>query len=270
MKLVVEVTTCTSERTGIGYYTEHLVDALIATAAPGDEVALIGNRELAPLPAEKWAGRVRTDGAQVRYVWMQRDAGRMIEEAGADFALFPNYLAPLASPCPYVNVVHDLALIRTPQFFNARKRLLVRPLLLEPAQDVLEVTFFPEHQADRINPLVPGVRLIVAARRSGRPRLFTLDAASDRLVPLPATADRPARFPAVSPDGRWLAYAEEEGGGWQLTLLELATGLRRRLMDADCNAVTPIWQSDSQTLVYASDCGRGVGQTALYRVTTAR
>jgi glycosyltransferase involved in cell wall biosynthesis len=129
MKLVVEVTTCTSERTGIGYYTEHLVDALIATAAPGDEVALIGNRELAPLPAEKWAGRVRTEGAQIRYVWMQRDAGRMIEEAGADFALFPNYLAPLASPCPYVNVVHDLALIRTPQFFNARKRLLVRPLL---------------------------------------------------------------------------------------------------------------------------------------------
>ena len=48
---------------------------------------------------------------------------------GADFALFPNYLAPLAPPCPYVNVVHDLALIRTPQFFNARKRALMRPLL---------------------------------------------------------------------------------------------------------------------------------------------
>ena len=53
----------------------------------------------------------------------------MLEEAGADFALFPNYLAPLAAPCPYVNVVHDLALIRTPQFFNTRKRALVRPLL---------------------------------------------------------------------------------------------------------------------------------------------
>jgi glycosyltransferase involved in cell wall biosynthesis len=139
MKLVVEVTTCTSERTGIGYYTEHLVDALIATAAPGDEVALIGNRELAPLPAEKWAGRVRTDGARIRYIWMQRDAGRMIEEVGADFALFPNYLAPLVSPCPYVNVVHDLALIRTPQFFNARKRLLVRPLLPVVARGAVAV-----------------------------------------------------------------------------------------------------------------------------------
>jgi glycosyltransferase involved in cell wall biosynthesis len=129
MKLAVEVTTCTSERTGIGYYTEHLVDALIATAASGDEVALIGNRALAPGAAEKWAGRVRTDGARIRYVWMQRDAGRLLREAGADFAVFPNYLAPLVCPCPYLNIVHDLALIRTPQFFNTRKRLLVRPLL---------------------------------------------------------------------------------------------------------------------------------------------
>jgi Glycosyltransferase family 87/WD40-like Beta Propeller Repeat len=129
--------------------------------------------------------------------------------------------------------------------------------ILAPAQNVLEVAFFPDD---------PNVRIIVAARPSGRPRLFTVDAASGRLLPLPAAADRPARFPAVSPDGRWLAYAEEDGGGWQLTLLDLATGVRHRLTDADCNAVAPAWQSDSRTLVYASDCGRGVGQTALYRV----
>jgi len=139
MKLAVEVTTCTAERTGVGYYTEHLVDALIATARPGDEVTLIGNRALAPAAAEKWAGRLRTGGAQLRYLWMQRDAGRMLEEAGADFALFPNYLAPLAAPCPYVNVIHDLALIRTPQFFNARKRALVRPLLPVVARGAVAV-----------------------------------------------------------------------------------------------------------------------------------
>jgi hypothetical protein len=133
-----------------------------------------------------------------------------------------------------------------------------RPIV-DAAQDVLEVAFFPESP-----------RIIVAARPSGRPRLFTRDTTSGRLVPLPGADDRPARFPAVSPDGRWLAYAEEDGGGWQLTVLELATGVRRRLTDADCNAVTPAWQSDSRTLVYASDCGRGVGQTALYRVTATR
>ena len=139
MKLGVEVTTCTAERTGVGYYTEHLVDALIATAPPGDEVTLIGNRPLAPATSHKWSGRLRTGGVGLRYLWMQRDAGRMLEEAGADFALFPNYLAPLAPPCPYVNVVHDLALIRTPQFFNARKRALMRPLLPVVARGAVAV-----------------------------------------------------------------------------------------------------------------------------------
>ena len=29
MRLAIEITTCTSSRTGVGYYTEHLVDALL-------------------------------------------------------------------------------------------------------------------------------------------------------------------------------------------------------------------------------------------------
>jgi hypothetical protein len=144
-----------------------------------------------------------------------------------------------------------------------------RPIV-DPAQDVLEVAFFPVDPGILENGRAQSDRIVVAARPSGRPHLFTRDATSGRLVPLPGVDDRPARFPAVSPDGRWLAYAEEDGGGWQLTVLELATGVRRRLTDADCNAVTPAWQSDSRTLVYASDCGRGVGQTALYRLTAVR
>ncbi len=74
MRLAVEITTCTPQRAGIGYYTEHLVDGLLATCAPGDEVVLIGNRKLGPDVTEKWAGRLRIGGAPVRYLWMQTDA----------------------------------------------------------------------------------------------------------------------------------------------------------------------------------------------------
>ena len=129
MRLAVEITTCTPQRAGIGYYTEHLVDGLLATCGPGDEVILIGNRKLGLDVTEKWAGRLRIGGVPVRYIWMQSDAPRMLRDVGADFAVFPNYLAPLGSPCPYLNIVHDLALIRTPEFFNTRKRLMVRALL---------------------------------------------------------------------------------------------------------------------------------------------
>jgi len=160
MRLAVEITTCTPQRAGIGYYTEHLVDGLLATCAPGDEVVLIGNRKLGPDVSQKWAGRLRIGGAPVRYVWMQTDAPRMLRDVGADFAVFPNYLAPLGAPCPYINIVHDLALIRTPEFFNTRKRLLVRALLPIVSQsaaavgtvseasrrDVVSMLSIPEHR----------------------------------------------------------------------------------------------------------------------------
>jgi glycosyltransferase involved in cell wall biosynthesis len=160
MRLAVEITTCTAQRAGIGYYTEHLVDALLATRAPGDEVVLIGNRKLGLDITEKWGARLRIGGAPVRYLWMQADASRLLREVGADFAVFPNYLAPLVSPCPYLNIVHDLALVRTPEFFNLRKRLLVQALLPIVAQaaagvgtvseasrrDVVAMLSVPEHR----------------------------------------------------------------------------------------------------------------------------
>ncbi len=68
----------------------------------------------------------------------------------------------------------------------------------------------------------------------------------------------------MSPDGRWLAYAEREHGNWQLWILALAGGgERRRLTNADCNTISPAWRPDSKTLIYASDCGRGFTLTAL-------
>jgi glycosyltransferase involved in cell wall biosynthesis len=129
MRVAVEVSTCTAERSGIGYYTEHLVDALLATRAPGDDVVLVSNGKPAPELFERWAPWLRVGGFPVRAVWMQRDAGRMLADAGADFAVFPNYLAPLVVPCPFVNVVHDLAIIRMPRFFDLPKLALQRPLL---------------------------------------------------------------------------------------------------------------------------------------------
>src|SRR4051794_16137339 len=160
MKLAVEVTTCTEGRAGIGYYTEHLVDALLATRRPGDDLALIGNASLAPEPSRKWAGLLHLGGASVRYFWMQAHAPKLLAVAGADFAVFPNYLAPLGAPCPYLNVVHDLALFRTPEYFTLRKQALLRPLLPIVAQsavavgtvseasrrDVISVLGVPEHR----------------------------------------------------------------------------------------------------------------------------
>jgi glycosyltransferase involved in cell wall biosynthesis len=129
MRLAVEVTTCTAARAGIGYYTEHLVDALLATRPPADELALLSNRMPAPELAARWSAHLRVGGLPVRAAWMQANVPRMLTEAGADVALFPNYVAALASPCPYITVVHDLSLLRMPELFTLRKRAVMRPML---------------------------------------------------------------------------------------------------------------------------------------------
>jgi glycosyltransferase involved in cell wall biosynthesis len=129
MRLAVEVSTCSAERTGIGYYTEHLVDGLLSTRAPGDDVVLISNGKPAAELVDRWQRYMHTGGVPVRSIWMQRDAARLLDEAGAGFAVFPNYLAPIGLRCPFVNVVHDLAIIRTPAFFNLSKLALQRSLL---------------------------------------------------------------------------------------------------------------------------------------------
>jgi glycosyltransferase involved in cell wall biosynthesis len=129
MRLAVEVSTCSAERTGIGYYTEHLVDGLLATRAPSDDVVLISNGKPAAELVDRWQRYLHTGGVPVRSIWMQRDAPRLLAEVGAGFAVFPNYLAPIGVRCPFVNVVHDLAIIRTPAFFNFSKLALQRSLL---------------------------------------------------------------------------------------------------------------------------------------------
>jgi glycosyltransferase involved in cell wall biosynthesis len=129
MRLAVEVTTCTPLRAGIGYYTEHLVDALLQTRAPDDELVLVSNRLPAEELARRWAPHLAVGGGRIRAVWLQTDAVRMLADRAVDVAVFPNYIVPLAAPCPTISVVHDLAVYRTPELFTWRKRAVTRALL---------------------------------------------------------------------------------------------------------------------------------------------
>ncbi len=74
-----------------------------------------------------------------------------------------------------------------------------------------------------------------------------------------------ARYPAVSPDGRWMAYSRMVRGNWNLSLMDLQSGVVRELANAECNTIEPAWEPDSKTIVYSSDCGRALWFTAVSR-----
>ncbi len=74
-----------------------------------------------------------------------------------------------------------------------------------------------------------------------------------------------SRYPALSPDGRWMAYSRLDEGVWNLWLRDESTGATRRIADVPCNQIQSAWEDDSKTLLYSSDCGRSLWFTAISR-----
>ncbi|HEY1214883.1 MAG TPA: glycosyltransferase 87 family protein, partial [Bryobacteraceae bacterium] len=69
----------------------------------------------------------------------------------------------------------------------------------------------------------------------------------------------------VSPDRKWLAFTRPSSGTTQVWLRKLDGGQLTRLTGGNCNSFAPAWELDSEALLFASDCGRGLGLPALYR-----
>jgi hypothetical protein len=101
------------------------------------------------------------------------------------------------------------------------------------------------------------------AASAGRkmPQLYLTDATHSN-EPLGLTE---TRYPALSPDGVWLAYSQLEDGVWNLWVRNENTGATRRVGNVPCNQIEPSWESDSKTVLYATDCGRSLWFTAIAR-----
>jgi glycosyltransferase involved in cell wall biosynthesis len=129
MRIVFDGTTLRPRRTGVGYYTEHLLHHL-ALEAPEEELIVVSNRPIdttTPLPA-----RVRVAGAALRaprIVWMQTLAARALHQLRPDVVHFTNGMLPLLSSTPSVVTIHDMSLTLFPQFHPPRRVLLNRPLV---------------------------------------------------------------------------------------------------------------------------------------------
>ena len=102
----------------------------------------------------------------------------------------------------------------------------------------------------------------VSGAENGRPpRIYVTDR-SHQNTPLDVGE---SRYPALSPDGNWMAYSRLEYGVWNLWIRDRQTGATRRVADVPCNQIEPSWEADSKTLLYANDCGRILWFTAISR-----
>ena len=106
--------------------------------------------------------------------------------------------------------------------------------------------------------------LILAKGSVASSRLFHLSRET-KTIALMENIVGSVRYPALSSDGTRLAFSRRDHGSWHLGLRDLKTGAEQQLTDGACNAISPSWESGN-TLLYATDCGRGLGLSAIARV----
>ncbi len=100
-----------------------------------------------------------------------------------------------------------------------------------------------------------------ATADGGTPQVYVTDA-THKNVPL---ALGESRYPALSFDGRWLAYSRFEHGAWNLSVRDQRTGMTRPIGNVPCNQIEPSWDLDSKSLLYGTDCGRSLWFTSIAR-----
>lgn len=128
MKVAFDGTTLTPGQTGIGYYTEHLLHALLEVDESLD-LRLISNQETVTSLPLKWDLPVSKGiPLPLRIPWMQSSAPHILYRGDFDLAHFTNSMTPLVKTVPYVVTIHDMTLQMFPEY-HPWHRLLTRPLI---------------------------------------------------------------------------------------------------------------------------------------------
>jgi len=141
MRIAFDGTTLTPGRTGVGYYSEHLLQHLAREVEQtGDEIIVVSNKPidtLRPLP-----NHVRVHEGHrfpVRIGWMQMCAARALDAVRPDVAHFTNGMIPIGSPVSTIVTIHDMSLRLYPQCHPVRRLLLNRPLMHFAIRDAASI-----------------------------------------------------------------------------------------------------------------------------------
>jgi Glycosyltransferase family 87/WD40-like Beta Propeller Repeat len=101
--------------------------------------------------------------------------------------------------------------------------------------------------------------------KNGASTTMTFDPTTRGVTPAILMPAVPSEGSVLSPDGRWMAFESRKAGPKQIWLRDMVSGKLQLVAGGNCNNSSPAWEEDSHTLIFASDCGRGIGMPVLYR-----
>ncbi len=221
-----------------GYVAAMLEDQRVEhVPLPGDALSLAGSPESSIAYAE--AATVRS--AIYRLDIASRSANQVTEGFQPAMSANGRWLAFLRDEGARTSVW----LVDTPSDGPAQR-------IYDSTESIFEMTVTPEGDLILANGSVTSSRLFHISRETKTIELVESIAGS-------------VRYPTLSSDGTRLAFSRRDHGSWQLSVRDLKTGTEQQLTDGACNAISPSWES-GKTLLYATDCGRGLGLSAIAQV----
>ncbi|MBB5315564.1 glycosyltransferase 87 family protein [Tunturibacter empetritectus] len=220
--------------TSAGYHLEGTADAIGSDPTMSDELSF---------------------ATSAKGLWAEEalnPESRIIERGDSSHVIVENAREPMLSA--------DQASLAFVRDYHGRGTLFVRRnfqsqtasdvVLTPPSLNLYEASFLSEHE------------YVFSAVKGHHPPGIYLSDALHSNTPLDLGE---ARYPALSPDGRWMAYSHFDRGAWNLWIRNQQTGETRRIADVPCNQIEPSWETDSKTLLYSTDCGRSLWFTAVAR-----
>jgi Glycosyltransferase family 87/WD40-like Beta Propeller Repeat len=103
--------------------------------------------------------------------------------------------------------------------------------------------------------------------RNGASTTMTFDPATRQMARPALPPPAPTEGSVISPDGKWLAFESTQDGPTQIWLKDTVSGKTEVVAGGNCNSSSPAWEEGAHTLIFASDCGRGLGMPVLYRAS---
>jgi glycosyltransferase involved in cell wall biosynthesis len=127
MRIGFDATSIRRERSGIGHYSASLLQALSALYPQHEFLVLSHLGGLAPRGSNLVSTQRRA--FPIKEIWLQFWLPVILARRQPDLCHFTNSIAPLLPQVPYVLSVHDLSLVRHPEWHPRTRRLWMRRLM---------------------------------------------------------------------------------------------------------------------------------------------
>jgi glycosyltransferase involved in cell wall biosynthesis len=131
VRIGADLSAIQSTKSGVDWYTHHIIKAIMDLLDPEDELVLFSNHDTG---FEEEAARrpqvsIVRSGFRYQEPWRQFILPMMLRKYKIDVCFFTNFVSALAAPCPTVLTIHDLSFKLFPKTHSLRNVVWARSLV---------------------------------------------------------------------------------------------------------------------------------------------